>query len=453
VTTREGLSSPVRTGILVRSILPFLLLAAWPLGGCEGPPREPERPVAVGEASSGPDRDGFLRVDWSISDEPRIVLGTGAVAEDPPLHRIHGAFRREDGGITLAQGSQVHLYDDRGRLIRRASGEGEGPGEVLAPTRFVRMAGDSSFFWDDRLGPAQVFGPLGDHVRTFRVPVTLLAGIREGASPRCVAGSPMPLPDLTLVQAVAACGTPWDQGVPEGVPYRPEFDVVLGRPEGDVALAGLALHGERRMWQVVDGEPISSHVGSTISVPHSPSWVIGGTAHAEALVAAGPPTAGGTRYFVADGWEAEVHEWSPEGIRAIPLRGFPDPRVVDPADWRREVDSLRPPEPVAGSVLPPGILDLHERRSRVIRAMPPPDLVRRFGWMLLDAAGMLWLHDREVGFMVVDPEEGRYLGRIELPASLANALLLEVGQDYILARVQGPDGEELVVLHGLVRGS
>ncbi|TVP78881.1 MAG: hypothetical protein EA352_01240 [Gemmatimonadales bacterium] len=71
--------------------------------------------------------------------------------------------------------------------------------------------------------------------------------------------------------------------------------------------------------------------------------------------------------------------------------------------------------------------------------------------MVMDAEGILWLHSRELGYMAVDMASGRYIGLIELPPSLADATLLEVGTDYVLGRVRGTDEVELVVVHELAR--
>lgn len=353
--------------------------------------------------------------------------------------------------MTLAHGENVHTYDEAGRLVHQSGGYGEGPGEVLAPTRFIRMAGDSSFFWDDRLGPAQVFDPDGLHVRTQRVSPELLTRLREAAAPGCVAGSPVPLADLTLLQVVAACGSAWDRDLPAGEPFHSEFSFLRTTPEGGVLEADVDLRGGRQAWQMVDGTPVSSRVGAAVSSPIPPSYHRQGTAQSEAIVSAAPGS-GDVELLLADGWSPEVYTWGPSGLNIVTLEGLPDaPSPPSGAEWEERLESTPPPESGTGAPLPPSILERHEARMQVWRSMPPPAEVRRFGWMLMDAEGILWLYSSEWGYMAADLASGRYIGLIELPESLSDATLLEVGTDYILARVRGTDGVELVVLHELLR--
>lgn len=433
------------------TLLPCLVLLLVLGGGCGSPPEDPEHQREVDQSLSDQESEGPETTRWHVSETPFVVLGQGATPDDPPLHRVHGAFRRSDGGVTLAHGENVHVYDVSGRLIHRSAGYGEGPGEVLAPTRFIRMPGDSSFFWDDRLGPAQVFGPSGDHVRTQRVSPELLAGLREAAAPECVAGSPFPLADLTLLQVVAACGSPWDRDRSAGELFSSEFSFLRTTEGGGVLEGGVELRGERQTWQMVDGAPVGSRVGAAVTMPLSPSWLRQGIAHSEAMVTAAPGS-GDVELLLADGWSPEVYIWGPSGISIVEMEGLPAaPPPPSHAEWEQSVQSTLPPEAATGGELPPAVLERHEARMEVWRSMPPPSEVRRFGWMMMDAEGVLWLHGRELGYMAVDMPSGRYIGQIELPASLWDATLLEVGMDYVLARVPGDDGVELVVLHELQR--
>ncbi|TVP80145.1 MAG: hypothetical protein EA352_00285, partial [Gemmatimonadales bacterium] len=299
----------------------MVLLPPMILGGCESPPEEPGHQQESDVPGSVQESEGPETAPFTISETPTLVLGQEATADDPPLHGVHGAFRRSDGGVTLAHGEYVHAYDEAGRLVHRSAGHGEGPGEVLAPTRFIRMAGDSSFFWDDRLGPAQVFGPDGGHVRTQRVSPEVLTALREAAAPGCVAGSPLPLADLTLLQVVAACGSAWDRDIPAGQIFRSEFGFLRATPEGSIQTADVELRGERQTWQMVDGAPASSRAGAAVSMPHSPSWLRQGIAHSEAMVTAAPGS-GDVELLLADGWSSEVYIWGPSGLGVVEIEGL-----------------------------------------------------------------------------------------------------------------------------------
>src|SRR5688572_6307366 len=76
-----------------------------------------------------------------IADSPSIVIGT--VDEDPNYQFVDvvGVTRRPDGTIVVADRgtSNLRFYDARGKFLRKAGRNGEGPGEFRMIGEFVPL--------------------------------------------------------------------------------------------------------------------------------------------------------------------------------------------------------------------------------------------------------------------------------------------------------------------------
>ena len=110
----------------------------------------------------GDSGSGGALASWTLSDEPRVVIGGADEREGYLLHQVVGAARLGDGRIVVANGStlQLRYYDPKGTHLFDAGGEGEGPGEFQSLVHLTRLPGDSilALSWPSQLVR---FGPEG----------------------------------------------------------------------------------------------------------------------------------------------------------------------------------------------------------------------------------------------------------------------------------------------------
>jgi len=105
--------------------------------------------------------------NWSLSDEPSVVIGGADEREDYLLHQVVGATRLADGRVVVAnEGTlQLRYYDPEGEHLYDAGGQGEGPGEFESLSGIVRLPGDSVLV-DSWLGLTR-FGPDGRYASSI----------------------------------------------------------------------------------------------------------------------------------------------------------------------------------------------------------------------------------------------------------------------------------------------
>jgi len=105
--------------------------------------------------------------NWSLSDEPSVVIGGADEREDYLLHQVVGATRLADGRVVVAnEGTlQLRYYDPEGEHLYDAGGPGEGPGEFESLGGIVRLPGDSVLV-DSWLGLTR-FGPDGRYASSI----------------------------------------------------------------------------------------------------------------------------------------------------------------------------------------------------------------------------------------------------------------------------------------------
>lgn len=96
---------------------------------------------------------------------PVLTIGTVAGAAEYELHDVTGVVRLSDGSIVVATGREIRWFDAHGRFLRRAGGEGGGPGEFRR-IRYVRaLSGDSLLVFDSDNRRVSVLAPDGVYVR------------------------------------------------------------------------------------------------------------------------------------------------------------------------------------------------------------------------------------------------------------------------------------------------
>ncbi|MGH7720879.1 MAG: hypothetical protein ACREON_18790 [Gemmatimonadaceae bacterium] len=121
--------------------------------------------IAIGVQQGPPARA------WRLSEHAVLTLGAVDGTGPDVFGRVAGASRLSSGAVMAADGMSVdvRLFSDRGRLLNRAGGRGEGPGEFRTILSMRRCAGDSVFVYDPASFRVSVFGPNGNFARAIDV--------------------------------------------------------------------------------------------------------------------------------------------------------------------------------------------------------------------------------------------------------------------------------------------
>lgn len=109
---------------------------------------------------------------WTVAtDSPLLDLGSASGSADQQLFRVRDLLRLSDGRWVVANGgtNELRFYGSDGDLLTRAGGQGSGPGEFQRLGGLAHTPGDSILAWEGIEARISVFGPEGDHVRSFRL--------------------------------------------------------------------------------------------------------------------------------------------------------------------------------------------------------------------------------------------------------------------------------------------
>ncbi len=106
---------------------------------------------------------------WSVSLEPSVVIGGPDEREEYLLEQVMGATRLTDGRIVIADAGseQVSFYDSLGTHLFTVGGEGEGPGEFIGIQHLRRSPGDTLLVLSRKPGLTWL-SPEGQYVRGER---------------------------------------------------------------------------------------------------------------------------------------------------------------------------------------------------------------------------------------------------------------------------------------------
>ena len=353
------------------------------------------------------------RLGWRVGGEPAVSIGA-MDGEEPYLfqHAI-GATRLGDGRIVVADyGSmELRIFDGAsGTHLATVGGVGEGPGEFGDLMDVERLPGDSIMAWGFPLR-LSVFGPAGSFVRGFRLerqaettvglrPITPVAVMEDGS----ILASVSPAHIDTLVVEL------WDA------------------------------KGNLRA-------PLGSHLA------HEPRTRVGGVNSTQTFGWDLKLAPWGQLAVVTASKHYEIRAFATDGTLARIVRLEHVPRAPTEADIEAYIDvevRVRVPDSFAENVE-----EARAQARRDIMATPVAEHFPAFASIMSDRTGHLWVEEYEVigeesdGVLwtVFDPD-AQVLGFVETPEGLT---IYEIGEDYILGRVQDELGVESVQLWPLER--
>ncbi len=353
------------------------------------------------------------RLGWRVGPEPAVTIGA-ADGEEPYLfqHAI-GATRLSDGRIVVADYGSMELrtFDGASGIhLATIGGAGEGPGEHGDLMDVERLPGDSIMAWGFPLR-ASVFDPAGSFVRGFRM---------ERRAETTVGPRPI---------------TP-----------------VAAMEDGSILASVNPVHIDTLVVELWDGEgnlraPLGSHPA------HEPRTWVGAINRTQTFGWDLKLAPWGELAVVTPSKRYEIRAFATDGTLARVVRVEHVPRAPTEADIEAYTEvqvRIQVPDSFGE--------DVEERRAqarREIMATPVAEHLPAFASIMADRTGHLWVEEYEVigdgsvGVLwtVFDPN-GHVLGFVETPEGLT---IYEIGEDYILARVQDELGVESVQLWPLER--
>lgn len=348
---------------------------------------------------------------WEVEVEPELVLGAGN-SRGEYLHRVQGVKGLPGNRVLVVDGGsqELRFYDAEGRLVKRAGGSGEGPGEFRDPVLVPLFGKDSLLLFDKMIPRFQVLAEDGAYGR----------GIRH------VRG--------------------WPSGrVP---PLGAKGDRVLFRGSGsrahqsDRPREGLVINDRWYFWY----DPFS---GDTIhlAVFQFDSYQTREVHVAVPFRALPSATVGRWGALVTDGRAPEIRVYDTEGhlVRVFRVEEARRPVTRAMLDRRFEIESAGYP--------PESPMSRQAYVTELYGPVPVPDSLPVFQTLMVDELGWLWagVYDfdpaRPREWVVFD-EEGRAHGTVRTPPGLE---VQWIGRDAILGVWKDEFGVEYVHRHRLTR--
>ena len=406
----------------MRSIIAYFVAAAAlaPLAGAAG--QETEGPTGIRtvirdsagiriiENARPPEGS---RLDWRLGPEPLVSIGK-MEGEDPYLFdRVFGAAVLADGRILIGDAGtkELRVFDREGNHLETWGGEGEGPGEFGAAARPYALAllpGDSIILWEYWFPELTVFGPGGEFLRRFIPESSRWDYWDRGAHlrPLGVSRSGLILASQDDIQVDPMEVEVWDAA--------------------GALLGSLGAHPGREAIRRGDDEPEAVMFGRSVRLePWGDLFIVSRNHRYE------------FRAFAVDGSLARIVRMD-HALRE-PTEAHVEAYIAEDVSW-----------------IPDDRADQRAERTRDLRAMPVAEHLPAFAAIRGDdALGHLWVYEYEAPgeeaagtlFNIFDPE-GRVLGSFEMPEGMS---ILEIGADYILARVENDLGVQTVQLWPLER--
>lgn len=357
---------------------------------------------------------------WHVDAAPILDVSSNAKSAAVLFSRVTGATRLSDGTVVVADldDNTLHFFSATGAPLRNVGRVGSGPGEFRRVTWIGRCGGDSLHVWDMLQLRMAVFAPNGAFVRQYAIP----ADSARGAGPF-----------MTL-----ACSS---RGV---IAYQsqPGMPKVL-RPAKNPSSPTREERAVRTTAAVSVGNSVGMVTRKLGDHPSGSMYLIGGGGFPLPLASTTYVAVAGDRVFVgtADS-TSTVAEYAPNGAMTMLKLNIPSRPTT--ADQRSRAAA-------AIASLAPG--QMRQLAEDSLKVAPMPAMLPPYSALFGDADGVLWVQLTVPG----DPNtrlravggNGRTLGEITLRA---NAVVQEVGRDYVLAAYDDADDLPHIVVYQLHRG-
>ncbi len=360
---------------------------------------------------------------WTLTPQPTLQVGS---LDGPPELQLDGvvdALRLANGRIAVADGgsAEVRFYGPDGGFLRRAGGEGDGPGEFRLLSDIGRAAGDSVWAYDYSLHRFTILPVDGGTPRVVvlrtDLPTLVPVGRLDGGGWIMAEGWAV----SRLAGGAGAGGAP--EPPREGLRRDPVAYVRIG-PDG-VLQDTLGMFPGRELELRIDagaGRMMMLHVPFAHASSHAMR---------------------GDRVFIGDENTFDVGEYRPDG-RLVGRIRIPDlDLTLTDADveaaLQKELAAM--PEPAR-----PGVRALW-------RSYWMPPAKPAYSSLIVDAEGDLWVGDyarrpaTAERWRVFDPE-GRWLGMVAVPPDFRITWIDQAG---VLGVARDSLDVEHVSLYGLNR--
>ncbi|HEX6040775.1 6-bladed beta-propeller [Longimicrobium sp.] len=395
----------------MRHIFPLLLLAG--VAACDARQAD-DAPAPAGQLveSSAP---RWSEADaWHLDPEPDVTIGEAHGAPEHALAGVVGAARLSDDRIVIANFTTLDLryFDARGRHIRTVGRRGNGPGEFQL-IRGIGRAGDTVLVWDPFANRVSRFDARGSFAgsTSMRVPEMVLPNLIGFLDDGSLLVRHDPNADKVTREGEHTTS----------VVYL-RFSGTTGR---EIATLG-PYFGREQFRAVIDNSAMSQ-------------GVIFGNRSMVAIARAGVYRAESRRFqatlYAIDGTPVRTLRRAHTPVRATSR---------DVAIQRKALENYN--EMVRNDP------DLMAVQRRLAAKIPHRSTLPAISQVRVDRQDNLWMQayvppDAEFAEWSVFDPEGHWLGVVPVPANLE---VLEIGDDYLLAKTVDPlDDVERVVLHRL----
>lgn len=389
----------------VRITAPLLLAACVGASGAGAQPAQTRDSAGITIVTSA-DAPGER---WVIEDEPLV-----RIQEEPIIYLSSARLR--DGFVLVDEGTAMELrfYDAQGRFVRRVGGQLEPPGDFEDIDWVQALSPDSVAVWDAFNGRLNVFTADGRLARRMESPQ--MEGLRlPSIVGRFGDGSFLVSPRVEE-----------RRNPPAGSTWRDTAIFLRVSPAGEIVDTVGAFPADEQFLYVPRGD-MRAHPRS---VPLGLK-----------LVAA---AADGT-FWIGTGPAYELRQYRVDGTLLRIARVDRAPRAL-PAGVRELYLREEVPAPGGPTILP--------FWTHSVGQAPFPRTAAPFEGLSVDPQGRLWVRrartpDEPPHGVIADllDAEGRLIGTV---SGTRRFFVDQVGPDWVLGRVQGPDGAR-VELRRLVR--
>ena len=346
------------------------------------------------------------RLGWRVGSEPTVSIGA-LDGEDPYLFTFApDATRLSDGRIVVVGpgSAELRVFDGTsGTHLATWGGRGEGPGEFSELERVHPLPGDSIIVWS-YLPIVTVLDSDGDYVRSFR------------------------------------------PAIPEDGSLGPRFLTPVAALDDGSILA--SVHVESTGTTVVEAWDAEGRLLGALGAhaAHAPRVWTSGFLHFETFGWNLKLATWGELAIVTPSDRYEIRAFEPDGTLA---------RIVRMEHVRRSPTGNHVEAYIEAAVSRAAV----NRRQQLRRhhsAAPVAEYFPAFSSVLGDRLGHLWVEEFDVpgegeegeGWTVFDPG-GHVLGMVETPEGLE---IYEIGEDYLLGKVEDELGVDYIQLWALNRG-